>query len=641
MDSAATNKPDTVPTPQNFVQRHRRSIRYLSAGLATASGTLSVISSATQELHGYTIGFGIGAGLCSNVAGSVGLYDEIHKQSSRNKDEAQDQNEPDLERDSGSIPLVSLRLPSTLGNGTFGDAEVSTGIATGIEQKSIRSRRSPQETVLFSKPYTTTRPSGLSTKRRRPKPLQTSVAHFKDMKGTAATTNFRNLNLLPDLALEIVEIAKTAKTNKGILQSLAKEAYALAQATTDLCKQHSDIPSLQSDIDMFVRALQEVRDFAAARGTLELSPVVDIDRPVLQVYRETLITARRQLTASGLRASEVEEITSRPRASSPAGFDSTDGNDSLEAMSKDNSDIGSKPDELSLPMVLSDSSEAPEKPSFDYVEEVDPDLLTKSDSMQGLEDLSTHSHFTEEVHPVTPPCAARTTSPATDSSEVERSDESEISKDTDSSTRSDLMSDPDFGSSTQPQVVEEVHTEPLVTSTASPNAGDIASMSVSSPPPGMANAKPLSLLRSLPTDAYTSAKRSGDVAPFDVWRSDPFLRTLQHIAFSATLPDQTSNMPGPSRPVDIANESAAAFRVNPSSSASTGHVDPPGKSSHPTARHSHSPTSAIPSDHQYRSSPEDMPDDGGDDKKHVCTACHKRFNRPSSLRIHINNHTGT
>jgi len=27
-------------------------------------------------------------------------------------------------------------------------------------------------------------------------------------------------------------------------------------------------------------------------------------------------------------------------------------------------------------------------------------------------------------------------------------------------------------------------------------------------------------------------------------------------------------------------------------------------------------------------------------KKHVCPTCHKRFNRPSSLRIHVNTHTG-
>ncbi|KAK0447027.1 uncharacterized protein EV420DRAFT_1243439, partial [Desarmillaria tabescens] len=27
-------------------------------------------------------------------------------------------------------------------------------------------------------------------------------------------------------------------------------------------------------------------------------------------------------------------------------------------------------------------------------------------------------------------------------------------------------------------------------------------------------------------------------------------------------------------------------------------------------------------------------------RKHVCTVCNRRFNRPSSLRIHANTHTG-
>ncbi|KAJ7617778.1 hypothetical protein FB45DRAFT_756261 [Roridomyces roridus] len=31
---------------------------------------------------------------------------------------------------------------------------------------------------------------------------------------------------------------------------------------------------------------------------------------------------------------------------------------------------------------------------------------------------------------------------------------------------------------------------------------------------------------------------------------------------------------------------------------------------------------------------------GEDGKKHVCPTCGKRFNRPSSLRIHVNTHTG-
>ncbi|OSX60659.1 hypothetical protein POSPLADRAFT_1083434, partial [Postia placenta MAD-698-R-SB12] len=29
-----------------------------------------------------------------------------------------------------------------------------------------------------------------------------------------------------------------------------------------------------------------------------------------------------------------------------------------------------------------------------------------------------------------------------------------------------------------------------------------------------------------------------------------------------------------------------------------------------------------------------------EEKRHICPYCHKRFNRPSSLNIHINTHTG-
>ncbi|KAF8996339.1 hypothetical protein BDQ17DRAFT_947580 [Cyathus striatus] len=38
-------------------------------------------------------------------------------------------------------------------------------------------------------------------------------------------------------------------------------------------------------------------------------------------------------------------------------------------------------------------------------------------------------------------------------------------------------------------------------------------------------------------------------------------------------------------------------------------------------------------------SDEDSPSEGSG-KKHVCPTCFKRFNRPSSLRIHVNTHTG-
>ncbi|KAK0468841.1 hypothetical protein IW261DRAFT_1517107 [Armillaria novae-zelandiae] len=43
-------------------------------------------------------------------------------------------------------------------------------------------------------------------------------------------------------------------------------------------------------------------------------------------------------------------------------------------------------------------------------------------------------------------------------------------------------------------------------------------------------------------------------------------------------------------------------------------------------------------DYKSLSSSED--DDERGDGKHICQTCHKSFNRPSSLRIHVNTHTG-
>lgn len=78
---------------------------------------------------------------------------------------------------------------------------------------------------------------------------------------------------------------------------------------------------------------------------------------------------------------------------------------------------------------------------------------------------------------------------------------------------------------------------------------------------------------------------------FGVLRSDPASSSLTHIASSATLPYQPA-----------ATEAAARATVSVIS---------------------------------------DGEDDGiGLGKKHVCKTCNKRFNRPSSLRIHINTHTG-
>ncbi|KAJ7140556.1 hypothetical protein C8R43DRAFT_1017467 [Mycena crocata] len=94
---------------------------------------------------------------------------------------------------------------------------------------------------------------------------------------------------------------------------------------------------------------------------------------------------------------------------------------------------------------------------------------------------------------------------------------------------------------------------------------------------------------------------------FDVLKSDPRGASLTHIA---------SSRPPPQR---VRTEPLQLPRQAPSSSGSSD------------------------GDGDMDVDVDDGEDDGdgtGEGKKHVCPTCAKRFNRPSSLRIHVNTHTG-
>ncbi|KAF5372091.1 hypothetical protein D9758_004954 [Tetrapyrgos nigripes] len=123
---------------------------------------------------------------------------------------------------------------------------------------------------------------------------------------------------------------------------------------------------------------------------------------------------------------------------------------------------------------------------------------------------------------------------------------------------------------------------------------------------------------------------------FNVLRSDPSSSSLQHITSSSSLSK-------PRTAVDkVSNGSAPAFRVNPSSL--------PGPNYHESVSFYSSPETRTSSDAiapKIDSFPsqrsDDLSDNGdgdGEERKHICSTCHKRFNRPSSLRIHMNTHTG-
>lgn len=164
---------------------------------------------------------------------------------------------------------------------------------------------------------------------------------------------------------------------------------------------------------------------------------------------------------------------------------------------------------------------------------------------------------------------------------------------------------------------------------------------------------------------------------FDVLRSDPGTMSLEHIASSKTL-QQPNTSASPSRSLSskhgssrsgVANGSAPAFRValSPSSDGARGEVGgTTGKMSSWTGRERcpiMTMGSGIGGDGDGRayfqvSDPSldlgavggfgggggnmlgDLFCADGRGKKHQCPQCPKRFNRPSSLRIHVNTHTG-
>ncbi|KAJ7747430.1 hypothetical protein DFH07DRAFT_831068 [Mycena maculata] len=102
--------------------------------------------------------------------------------------------------------------------------------------------------------------------------------------------------------------------------------------------------------------------------------------------------------------------------------------------------------------------------------------------------------------------------------------------------------------------------------------------------------------------------RGGQAFSFDVLRSDPRGASLQHIA-SRRPPGRRSDLP--------------AVRTGPSSG--------------------HSSSGSSDGDAEMEDAEDGADGEEGvteEGKKHVCPTCSKRFNRPSSLRIHVNTHTG-
>lgn len=201
--------------------------------------------------------------------------------------------------------------------------------------------------------------------------------------------------------------------------------------------------------------------------------------------------------------------------------------------------------------------------------------------------------------------------------------------------------------------------------------------------PNEVAARPSQLLEphSHPSPRHMNPPKCPPSYSFNVLRADPVTASLEHVASSTTLRHRgvTGNSPTAQTGAGVTNGSAPAFRVamapvdqrpshrhklpmqpiirstrNPPSPTSPRDPDLP---LHIRPHHSSSVLSFSVSDppssastimshdgrRSYLRSSEIMtaPLSGeGRGKKHQCPHCGKRFNRPSSMKIHVNTHTG-
>ncbi|KAJ7117162.1 hypothetical protein C8R44DRAFT_792048 [Mycena epipterygia] len=101
---------------------------------------------------------------------------------------------------------------------------------------------------------------------------------------------------------------------------------------------------------------------------------------------------------------------------------------------------------------------------------------------------------------------------------------------------------------------------------------------------------------------------------------------------------RTHFVPAPPPPPPVQSFSFDVLKSDPRG-ASLQHI----ASSRPTPRVRTHPSSSGSSDGDAEMDDVEGEEEGGEPeegKKHVCPTCTKRFNRPSSLRIHVNTHTG-
>ncbi|KAL0569307.1 hypothetical protein V5O48_012661 [Marasmius crinis-equi] len=287
--TAAKQKQGKVTTSDVFSKKSRRRVGLLSAGLASTSGMLSIISGVTGQSYALTVGFGVGAGFCSLVAGSIGFYEQLYAKSPRKKEDPEQ----------GRIP-IELKLSSSIS--LFRDVEVP--VTTAVKQTgALRARNvarpsyTPYDPSLRSKTYS----EGHGKRRRRGTQVAEVSTGFQAKKKlvpkktpskSQVKGKFNGITFLESdavaassVAVDVIRAAETANTNRIAFRLLAAEVSALAHTAVGMCsvqvqarQSSDDQDATKSHMDAVIRntstasegsnlATRDIPSFVHSRST--------------------------------------------------------------------------------------------------------------------------------------------------------------------------------------------------------------------------------------------------------------------------------------------------------------------------------------------------------------------------------------
>ncbi|KAL0574115.1 hypothetical protein V5O48_007848 [Marasmius crinis-equi] len=276
----------------------------LSIGVVNA---LLSVASVLFQARKLAVGFAVGSAFCAVVVSIITFLQTRRRKAIR-----------DVERPDVSTELRRIgppRQPDTT------PSESDPVISTGIErttQPGLRARRSTPSAsrhIPYDSAIRTNTPSHkISAKRRRPANFtRVSTAPLSIMEEIASTlSGAAVLIAIPEVALEIVQIAEGAVSNKSAFKRLAAQASALGCSVIDMCMQNENLWHSDTRVVDVSHLFRQIRDFTQVAAAREQSMLSEADREVLKDYLKKMGTLQRALQ-TGRHKDEASLDPSGPR----------------------------------------------------------------------------------------------------------------------------------------------------------------------------------------------------------------------------------------------------------------------------------------------------------------------------------------